>query len=189
MGHGRDKGASRGLIVYGLLVELYPRGYLRRHRAELLLNFRDLERESLSQAALWRFIAKDLAVSLWAEFRRTLWGQTAVRFAILGLMLAVVHRHPGEHERAVWTFCCGYVPGWFSGWLGRSSPGGSPRFYRSFRGQAAMLAGATTLVLAAAPLVPALQDRLVFASCYGAALAWCSGWWANYQRMRAQARP
>jgi hypothetical protein len=173
-------------------VELYPRAYLSRHRAELLQNFRDLERESPSKAAFWRFIAKDLAVSLWSEFRRTLWGQTAVRFAILGLMLAVVHRH-GEHERAVWTFCCGYVPGWFSGWLGRcwrmSSAGGSPGFYRSFRGQAAMLAGAITLVLAAAPLVPALQDRLVFASCYGAALAWFSGWWANYQRMRAQARP
>jgi hypothetical protein len=95
MAHEREKGASRGLVIYGLLLWLYPHAYLRRHREELLQNFRDLERELPAKTALWCLIAKDLFISLGSELSRTLAGQTAIRFAILSLMLVIVHRVPG----------------------------------------------------------------------------------------------
>lgn len=183
MARQRRNGVLRPIAIYGLLLELYPRAYLRRHREELLQNFQDLERDLPSRAALWCFIAKDLARSLRSELSRTLYGQTAIRFGILSLMLAAVHGHPGRHEQAAWMFCCGYALGWFAGWFGRhwwtSSSGGSPGFVRSFSGQAAMLAGAIITVLAAAQLFPDLQERLVLAFCYAAAIAWLSGWWSN----------
>lgn len=182
----RDNGGSRSLAIYGLLLSLYPRAYLERHRAELLRNFEDLEQELPSKAALWRFIARDLAVSLGSEHTRTLWGQTAIRFAALSLMLLMVHRYPGQHEQSAWTFCLGYALGWFAGWLGRrwwtSARSRSPVFVRSFRGQAAMLVGAIVVVLAASKLFLGLEEPLVFASSYGAVIAWLAGWWANYRR-------
>ena len=185
MGEGREKGASRSLAIYGLLLELYPRAYLRRHRAELLQNFQDLEREFPSKAALWRLIGKDLAVSLRAELARTFLGQTTIRFAILSLMLLIVGRHAGLSERAARIFCFGYALGWIGGWSGRSwqarSSRESPGFIRSFSGQAAALVGAIIIVLATARLFPGLQERLVIAFCYAAALAWFSGWWGNYR--------
>jgi hypothetical protein len=186
--HGRQNGASRGLAIYGLLLQLYPRAYLRRHREELLQNFQDLEQALSSRTALWRLIAKDLAVSLWSEFTRTFSGQTTIRFAILSLMLAIVHRYPGQREQAAWTFCFGYALGWFAGWFGwrwrMSSCSESPRFVRSFRGQAVILLGAITVVLAAGTLFADFQKRLVFASCYGATIAWFAGWWVNHRRVR-----
>ena len=169
----------------GLLLELYPRAYLRRHRAELLQNFQDLEREFPSKAALWRLIGNDLVVSLRAELARTFLGQTTIRFAILSLMLLIVGRRAGLSEQAAWIFCFGYALGWIGGWSGRSwqarSSRESPGFIRSFSGQAAALVGAITIVLATAKLVPGLQERLVIAFCYAAALAWFSGWWGNYR--------
>jgi hypothetical protein len=186
MAPGRDNGGSRSLAIYGLLLALYPRAYLRRHRAELLQNFQDLERELPSKAALWRFMASDLAVSLRCELTRTLWGQTTIRFAILSLMLAMVHRYPGQHEQSALTFCFGYALGWFAGWFGRRwwmrASSRSPAFVRSFRGQAATLVGAIVVVLAAAKLFLDLQEPLVFAACYGALIAWFAGWWGNYRR-------
>ncbi|HEV2134283.1 MAG TPA: hypothetical protein VGR47_08465 [Terracidiphilus sp.] len=65
-----------------------------------------------------------------------------------------------------------------------SSSSRLPSFVRSFRGQVAMLLGAITSVLATTALFPHLQERLVLACCYGAALAWFSAWWKNYRRMR-----
>jgi hypothetical protein len=47
---------SGSLAIYRLLLELYPRAYLR-HREELLQNFQDLEQEVPSKAELWSFIA------------------------------------------------------------------------------------------------------------------------------------
>ena len=183
-----EKGASRPLALYGLLLELYPRAYLRRHREELLQNFQDLERELPSRELLWRFIAKDLIVSLWSEFKRTLWGQSTIVFAILSLMLAVARGYPGR-EHSIWSFCLGYTLGWFAGWLGcdwrMDASSGPPGFGRSFPGQAAMLVGAMTMVLAAASFFPNLQERLVFAFCYATTIAWASGWWRNYRRMRS----
>ncbi|MDE2448640.1 MAG: hypothetical protein KGO22_06700 [Gammaproteobacteria bacterium] len=184
MAGGRWHGALRPLAVYGLLLELYPRRYLRRHRAELLQNFRDLEQELPSKAALWRFVGKDLVVSLGAEHMRTLWGQTAIRFAILSVMLVIAQRYPAR-EHSIWTFCCGYALGWFTGWFGwhwRMSAGsGLPGFARSFRGQAVLLLGAIAIVLAAGTLFPDLQKRLVFAACYGTVIAWLSAWWRNHR--------
>lgn len=184
---GRGGGPSRGLAIYGLLLELYPRTYLRRHRDELLQNFQDLERDLPSRAALWRLIARDLIVSLRSELLRTLWGQTAVRCAILCLMVVIASRYP-ERQSAIWAFCFGYVPGWFTGWFGRqwrlTAGSGSPGFVRSFSGQAAMLAGAIAIVLAVAQRFLDLQGRLVLAFSYAVALAWFSGWWSNYRRTR-----
>lgn len=184
MAHVRQGGASRGLAIYGLLLELYPRAYLRRHREELLQNFQDLEQALPSRTELWCLIAKDLAISLRSELSRTLAGQTTIRFAILSLMLVLVHRYPGR-EQAAWTFCVGYAPGWFTGWFGWrwriSSCSGPPGFVRSFRGQAVMLVGAITMVLAGT-LFADFEKRLVFAFCYGAAIAWFAGWWVNHRR-------
>lgn len=188
MTHGRENGPSRGLAVYGLLLGLYPRAYLRRHREELLQNFRDLERDLPDRAALWRLIVKDLAVSLKSQFVGTLMGQTTIRFAILSLVLAIVSRYGVQREQSAWALCFGYGPGWFAGWFGRSwrmkSSAPSPGFARSFSAQAAMLVGVITVVLATARLVPGLQERLVWAFCYGAVLAWLSGWWGHYQVRR-----
>ncbi len=184
----RQCGRSRSLAIYGLLLELYPRTYLRRHREELLQNFQDLERDSPSTAALWCFILKDMAVSLRSEFIRTFWGQTMVVFMILSLLLGIAHRHPGKPEPYIWSCFFGYALGWFAGWFGRdwrmSSSSRFPNFVRSFRGQATMLLCVITIVLTTSALFPDLQERLVLASCYGAALAWFSGWWKNYRRMR-----
>lgn len=188
MAHGRENGPSRGLAVYGLLLELYPRAYLRRHREELLQNFRDLEQELPSKTALWCLIAKDLAISLKSQFVRTLVVQTTIRFAILSLVLVIVSRYGVQREQSAWALCVGYGPGWFAGWLGRSWrlkwSSASRGFAGSFSGQAAMLAGTITIVLATARLVADLPERLVLAFCYGVVLAWVSGWWGNYQTRR-----
>ena len=189
MAHERQKDASRGLAIYGLLLELYPRAYLRQHRAELLQNFQDLEQALPSKTALWCLIAKDLAVSLRSELTQTFSGQTTVRFAILCLMLAIVHRYPAQREQAAWIFCFGYALGWFAGWFGwrwrMSSSSGSPAFIRSFRAQAAMLLGVIIIVLAAGTLLADFEKRLVFAFCYGTAIAWFAGWWVNHRRVRS----
>jgi hypothetical protein len=86
-------------VIYGLLLQLYPRTYLQRHREELLQNFQDLEQELPSRVAVWWFIARDLAVSLRSELSRTFWGQTAIVFTLLSLLLAVAHLHPGSWNR------------------------------------------------------------------------------------------
>lgn len=178
---------SRSLAIYGLLLKLYQCGYLRRHREELLQNFQDLEQDIPSAAALWCFIAKDLVVSLRAEFMRTFWGQTTIAFTVLSLILAIAHRHPGKHELYIWSCVFGYAPGWFAGWFGcqwrMSSSNRSPSFVRSFRGQAVMLVCAITIVLATAKLFPGVQEHLVLACCYGAALAWITGWSKNKRCM------
>jgi hypothetical protein len=174
-------------VIYGLLLQLYPRTYLQRHREELLQNFQDLEQELPSRAAVWWFIARDLAVSLRSELSRTFWGQTAIVFTLLSLLLAIAHLHPGKLEPYLWSCSCGYALGWFAGWFGwnwrMTSGGRSPRFVRSFHGQAAMVVCTVTIVLATAQLFPDLQARLVLAGCYGAALAWITGWCKSSRRM------
>jgi hypothetical protein len=184
----RKRGRRSGsLVIYRLLLELYPRTYVRRHREELLQNFQDLEQELPSKAALWCFIARDLAASIGSEFTGTFWGQTTIVFTILSLMLAVAHRYPGKQEPYLWSFTYGYALGWFAGWFGwnwrMSSSSRAPSLLRSFRGQAAMLVCAITIVLATAKLFPDLQERLLIAVCYGAALAWVTGWCKNRRRM------
>jgi hypothetical protein len=179
-------GRSRSLVIYGLLLELYPRVYLRRHREELLQNFQDLEQEFRSTAALWCFVARDLAVSLRSEFIRTFLGQTTIVVTILSLIVAIAQGHHGKQESYIRGCCSGYVLGWFAGWFGFNwrtiSSSRFPSFVRSFRGQGAILLCVITIVLATATHFPDLSERLVLATCYGAALAWITGWWKNYRR-------
>lgn len=179
---------SRSLVIYRLLLELYPRTYLQRHREELLQNFQDIEQALPSKAALWCFITKDLIFSLRSEFIRTFWVQTTMAFTILGVIVAIAHRHPGKHEPYIWSCCFGYVLGWFAGWFGwnwsMSSNSRSPIFIRSFRGQAAMLLAVITIVLVTSNHFPELRQGLVVAACYGTALAWITGWGKNKRRMR-----
>jgi hypothetical protein len=59
---------SRSLRLYARLLELYPPGFLQRHRAEMLQNFADLEAGAASKAALWLLIGKDLTMSLGSHF-------------------------------------------------------------------------------------------------------------------------
>jgi hypothetical protein len=182
-----QRGKSGSLAVYALLLRLYPRDYLRRHGEELLENFQDLERELPSKAALWCFMARDLAVSLRLEFLRTFWGQTTGVFTLLSGILAFAHRYAGKHELYLWSCCCGYALGWFAGWFGfdwRMRAGSRfPTFVRSFRGQAAMLLGAITLVSATTNLFVGLSEPLVLIACYGVVLAWMTGWFKNKRRM------
>lgn len=187
MPHQRQRSKSRSLVLYGLLLEAYPRAYLRRHREELLQNFQDLERDSSSTTALWRLILKDLAVSLRSEILRSFLGQTALVFTILGLLLELAHERSGKHEPFIWSCFSGYVLGWFAGWFGfdwrMSVSSRFPSFVRSFGGQAAMLLCSMTIALATAAHFPDVQERLVLAFCYGTALAWVSGWWKSRRRM------
>jgi hypothetical protein len=59
---------SRSLRLYARLLELYPPAFLKRHRAEMLQNFADLEAAAASTAALWLLIGKDLTMSLVSHF-------------------------------------------------------------------------------------------------------------------------
>jgi hypothetical protein len=182
----RQRGGSRSLAIYSLLLEVYPPAYLRRHREELLQNFQDLEEEFPSTAALWCFVARDLAVSLRSEFIRTFRGQTTMVLTILSLIVAIAQRHHGKPESYIQGICSGYALGWFAGWFGfnwrMNSSSRFPSFIRSFRGQAAILLCAITIVLTTATLFPDLSERLVVVTCYGTALAWITGWWKNYRR-------
>src|SRR5579875_2375822 len=117
MSQGDKHETSRSLVVYGLLLHLYPREYVQHHRPEMLQNFEDFESASLSKIKLWSFFGKDLAMSLTPQLVKTLWGQTAVVFMVLiVVLLAAARRHPGRNEHSVWGFCVGYLLGWFTGW-------------------------------------------------------------------------
>jgi hypothetical protein len=115
-----QNGRSRSLAVYAVLLKLYSREFLQRHRAELLQNFMDLEDESRSKAALWLLIGKDLMISLFSRnVRRSLWGQTTLMLVILAAVLAVLRAFTSAHYfMGAVTVCYGFVIGWFAGWLG-----------------------------------------------------------------------
>jgi hypothetical protein len=110
----------------------------------------------------------------------------------LSLLLAIAHLHPGKLEPYLWSCSCGYALGWFAGWFGWNwrmiSGGRSPRVVRSFHGQAAMVVCTVSIVLATAQLFPDLQARLVLVGCYGAALAWITGWCKSRRRMSMRRR-
>lgn len=96
---------SRSLLIYGLLLNLYPHEYLQYHRAEMLQNFEDFDLASSSNTEIWLFFGKDLAISLTTQLVKTLGGQTAIVFVMLIAVLAAVRRHPGRDEHSVWGFC------------------------------------------------------------------------------------
>jgi hypothetical protein len=116
-----QKGRSRSLAIYALLMEIYSPEFLERHRAELLQNFEDLESASSSKAALWLLIGKDLMISLISRnIPKSLWGQTTMMFIILAVVLAALRVFTSRHYfLGAMTVCYGFVIGWFAGWLAR----------------------------------------------------------------------
>lgn len=77
--------------VYGVLLLLYPRAYLRTHREELLQNFEDVERDATSGSAFWTFIIGDLITSLRKEYMHFIKQNRAVQLLLaLVFILAVI---------------------------------------------------------------------------------------------------
>jgi hypothetical protein len=174
---GRRQGTSRSLTVYGWLLELYPREYLQQHRAEMLQNFKDLEEESSSTAALWLFIGKDLALSLRYQFTKTFVGQTTIVLLVLAVLLAGARRHPGGQEHSIWGFCYGYALGWFAGWFGKHI-GSISRIagcIGSLPGRVTVICCIVGGVLAAVRGYSDTQQHFVWALCYGCLLGWIAG--------------
>lgn len=188
MARTEQTGASRSLTIYRLLLELYPRPYLRRHREEMLQDFEDLERASPSKSALWLFIGRDLIVSLRSQFIKTLWGQTAIVLLILAVLLLYAEHNAVTRARAIDGFCFGYILGWFAGWFGRrwrASVSRLPNFTRSLPTQAIIVAGVLALVIAEWGVGSGPQNHVIWTVCYGFMLAWFAGWIGN----RWQTRP
>lgn len=189
MARTEKNGASRSLAIYGLLLELYPRPYLQRHRAEMLQNFQDIEHASPSKPALWLFIGRDLVVSLRSQFTRTLWGQTTIVALVLAVLLVYAGRHTIARERLIEGFCFGYILGWFVGWLSKrwqtSSVSRVPNGVRSLMAQATIIAGVLALVIVAWGIGSSPQNHLIWTLCYGFLLAWFAGWIGNRWQARA----
>ncbi len=188
MAQSERDGTSRSLAIYGLLLGLYPRPYLRQHRAEMLRNFQDLEQASPSGAALWLFLGKDLAVSLRSQFAKTLWGQTAIVLFVLAVLLVYTARHAVAREHPIEGFCSGYFLGWFAGWFGErwhaSSISRVPSYIRSLSAQAMIVVSLLVLVIAVAGVVSGAQNHVIWTLCYGFLLAWIAGWIGNRRQTR-----
>ena len=51
---------------------------------------------------------------------KSLWGQTALMFIVLAVVLAVLQAFTSQHYfMAVVTVCYGFVIGWFAGWMAK----------------------------------------------------------------------
>ena len=190
MAHTEQNGTSRSQAIYGLLLELYPRAYLQRHRPEMLQNFQDLEQASPSKSALWLFIGKDLSVSLRSQFTRTLWGQTAMVVLVLAIVLVYTEHHAVARRHPTEACCIGYILGWFAGWFGKrwqaSSISRAPSYIRSFLAQAMIVVGALGLVIAVAEAGSPTQSHvIIWTLCYGFLLAWGPGWLGSRRQARA----
>ena len=87
----------------------------------MLQNFEDLENASSSKAALWLLIGEDLMLSLISRnIPKSLWGQTALMFIVLVIVLAVLRAFTSEHYfMGAVTVCYGFVIGWFAGWMAK----------------------------------------------------------------------
>ncbi len=81
---------SRSLRLYARLLELYPPSFLRRHRAEMLQNFADLEDAAASTAALWLLIGKDLTMSLVSHFFASRLGNYVIAVLVAWTLLFVI---------------------------------------------------------------------------------------------------
>jgi hypothetical protein len=174
--------------MYGLLLNLYPQEYLRRHRAEMLQNLEDFECTSSSKAELWLFLGKDLAVSLRSQFARALWGQTAIVVIVLAILLVYTERHAVARQHPVEGFCCGYILGWFAGWFGElcqaSSGSRVHNGISSLPSQATIVVSVLVLVIAISRVASGAQNHVIWALCYGFLLAWIAGWIGNRWRLR-----
>jgi|GEM_PF-1776106 len=69
--------------IYSRLIFLYPPSFLRKHGAEMLQNFEDLEHDVGSRRFLWAFIISDLIKSLFHEYMEYLKNHPWVSFAIV----------------------------------------------------------------------------------------------------------
>jgi len=78
---------SRSFRLYARLLELYPPALLRRHRAEMLQNFADLEGAAGSNAALWLLIGKDLTMSLISHFLGSRLGRYVIGVFVAWMLL------------------------------------------------------------------------------------------------------
>lgn len=179
---------SKSLAIYGALLGLYPTEYLREHKAELLQNFQDLEHTFSSKPELWLFMGRDLVVSLRPQILRTFWGQTGIVIIVLSTLWAYAAHHGVSRERAIEGFCCGYILGWFVGWLGKQwqvAPiSHVPTIMRSLPMQATMIASMLLLVLITGGNA---ESHLILAGCYGFLLAWFAGWIGNGRRRHVRA--
>jgi hypothetical protein len=190
MAHIEQNGTSRSQAIYGLLLELYPRPYLERHRAEMLQNFQDLEQASPSKSALWLFVGKDLLVSLQSQFTRTLWGQTSMVVLVLAIVLVYAEHHAVARQHPTEACCIGYSLGWFAGWFGQqwqaSSISRAPSYIRSFPAQSMIVVSALGLVIAIAGVGSHTQNHvIIWTFCYGVLLAWGPGWLGSRRQARA----
>lgn len=187
MGRPEESRKSRSLALYGMLLELYPRPYLRQHRAEMLQNFQDLERASTSQASLWLFLATDLVGSLRSHLMRSLCGQTAMVVLVLMILLGYTEGHAIARLHPMEGLCSGYFLGWFVGWFGdrwRVSSGSRvPSHIRSLPSQATIIATLLVLAAAAGGFIFGPKIHVIWALGYGFLLAWIAGW-AGSRRQR-----
>lgn len=180
---------SRSLAIYGLLLNLYPREYLRHHRAEMLQNFEDFEHISSSKTELWLFFGRDLAISFRTQFIKSLWGQTTIVAAVLILMLTIARRHPGQHEQSTWGFCFGYILGWSVGWWRKrrqiwlNHP--SPSSFKPFLAETAVIFIALVTILIVQHKFAGTHEHATWMLCYGYVIAWPAGWLGK----RWQSRP
>ncbi len=179
---------SRSLKIYGLLLNLYPQEYLQLHRAEMLQNFEEFERTSSSKVGLWLFIGRDLLISFMTHFTKSLWRQSTIVAVVLVVVLAIARHHPGQHEHSVWSFCYGYVVGWFSGWWRKGRQARTnrimPNCVMSFWGQTVIICVVLTTVLAIAHKFSGAHEHAFWALCYGYLVAWPAGWLGKRWQLR-----
>jgi hypothetical protein len=170
---------SRSQAIYAQLLRLYPRQYLEQHRAEMLQNFLDIEAASSSTVSLWAFICKDLVVSLRTHFRRTFWAQAAITLMVLTVLIFRARGYPVAKEHCIWGFCCGYGPGWLSGWFGKRwqtrSINDARQWVRSFSCQSAMVLGVLALLVGVARGFPTSLEHVLWVLAYGLLLGWSAG--------------
>jgi hypothetical protein len=184
----------RSLMIYGLLLNLYPQDYLRRHRAEMLLNFEDFESASSSKAALWLFIGQDLLVSVISIFAesvsrqitKSFWRQTVIVLIVLAVLLSARRGHTGEHF--IWAFCYGYISGWFIGWWRKDRQASPscviPTFLRTFWGQTIVIGMVLAIIVAVARNHPGPVEHAIWVLCYGYMLGWSAGWMGKRRQLR-----
>ena len=188
MAQPEQRRMSRSLAVYGVLLELYPRPYLRQHRAEMLQNVQDLEQASTSKVDLWLLLARDLVGSLRSQFTKSLFGQTAIVVFVLTILMVHTEGHAVARLHPTEGLCFGYILGWFAGWYGgrwhASSVRRTASYIRSLPVQAIIAATVLALVIIVVGAVSGAQKHVVWALCYGFLLAWIAGWVGNRWKRR-----
>lgn len=154
----------------------------------MLQNFLDIEAASSSPVSLWAFIFKDLAVSLRAHFRRTFRAQAAIVLLILAVLLLRARGYPIAKEHCIWGFCCGYWPGWLSGWFGKRwqthSSHSAQQWLRSFSCQNALLLGVLALLVGFARAFASTLEHVLWVLAYGVLLGWWAGWRGKWLQAR-----